>query len=1135
MTITVVIEGKTVRVEDNDIKNILSYLNTALAGAGLISLDEKNSKGDSELKAGEQKKREGWWVNLVTVKLESVTGSSRGSKESQLERISVDLDPPAYALREAYVDYLNVLFQENDKQFIGIFTRGASETEVSVIKDRVVLTRELLIRMVTIALCTDQTKKRKREGGAIVKAIRSFCSALTTNGVLNEYFLMMKKISNIDISFETDHIRWLKVLEGMVTTVNSLHAHSIALKNTLNHLIETKQTIVRQIIAMLAPDISPQSMSENWVRHTLSVAEKKLLSDKDNAKSKVLGISSLIDWSETEVSERQRHIIFLKEKEYPRLKKLYELFADTNLVLEAVSQVDTLFTATGWVLLLTGVLNVANLAKLVEDHGAKCSEILDLRPDDHIFKTKAGKGLIQYHAGSGYNIMTQAGESSKNLVALSDQRLLREIGKIISKHISGLLQLQPKLKYEIFNTEKLNVLQETTFGQQMFGNNLEGENKRLSATGPQDIAHPQNNPLKTAQDINQFFSHQENTHIKLSTNKEIVIEGVNDRLCVNNHGFSIIIEEDSIAKATNVYTRAAIVALLKENIAAHRKLRDFISREIETLYRDFNAGVQNYNVKKIPVKVLEKFSYFKIQSTALDDEYARQLIPLNSYKPEKKQKKLHKLKKEYDDKCEKFRKTVWEYCCRDKVVAEYLDKLLSDENTVPTPEGSLALFAQILQVKIHLYQAMPPDESHNTWWLKTVELQQHFPHDFKKEIILLRNADNSKYFQLYYRVFKFDLGEARARSNSVTALVPAAARSSSPLKVLLRSPSVSRLRNERNEAPANKPLIPEVRTAGIFSLFSGSNTEIIKLARISYQQVLHQRRQKNDEDAREQRLRSLKGSVAPQKIETLLQACQANNLESAKAFLAAFKKESDRKTAINICDPKLEKNAFHFALLNGNVELITLLYQSGADSSIVDKDGFNAMHYLVKNLGLTEENIKSLLKMLYQKNPELLHARVYGKTMLHIAADSGNLHAFKWLIEEYSQNFVQYINLPDYDEAHEDNCTGFTPLHFAAAKGYVEMIIMLLRINTINPLAKDRQSKSAVFHAILGGHVHIAELFFQGGAWVTKNERVELDQIARETSNEKEKQAILACLAIPTLEAAKLEMPELATQKVVSP
>ncbi len=177
MPFIVTLAKKTIRIENNEIKNIISYLNEALTGAGL-TLIEDNKKAPSEIAPGEQRKRDGWWVSLVTERLESITGNARGSKECVFPSIRVNLDPPAMMLREAYIDYLNIILIEDG--------RSIEETENELIKSRTVLTREILIRMVTIALCTDMDATR--DGEKIVKAIKNFCNLLTENGVLHKSY-----------------------------------------------------------------------------------------------------------------------------------------------------------------------------------------------------------------------------------------------------------------------------------------------------------------------------------------------------------------------------------------------------------------------------------------------------------------------------------------------------------------------------------------------------------------------------------------------------------------------------------------------------------------------------------------------------------------------------------------------------------------------------------------------------------------------------------------------------------------------------------------------------------------------------------------------------------------------------------
>ena len=218
MPIPVMIPKKTVVREERNVK-MLALLDRVLMDHGIVA---------GEMHAEEARNRRGWWASIL-VKVEMVDGEVHGGQSSDLPELDhIFLQHPAMILRNAYVDYLNTLLVEQESENI------MDEIDSEEISSRYHLMYEILIRLATVALCTDMNGHR--DGDLILSVLGDYIAGVSKGGWLNStkhslgHLLRGEQVAS---GFETELTRgyqhWLSNLRDMVTAVKLLYAQKTAM------------------------------------------------------------------------------------------------------------------------------------------------------------------------------------------------------------------------------------------------------------------------------------------------------------------------------------------------------------------------------------------------------------------------------------------------------------------------------------------------------------------------------------------------------------------------------------------------------------------------------------------------------------------------------------------------------------------------------------------------------------------------------------------------------------------------------------------------------------------------------------------------------------------------------------------
>lgn len=157
--------------------------------------------------------------------------------------------------------------------------------------------------------------------------------------------------------------------------------------------------------------------------------------------------------------------------------------------------------------------------------------------------------------------------------------------------------------------------------------------------------------------------------------------------------------------------------------------------------------------------------------------------------------------------------------------------------------------------------------------------------------------------------------------------------------------------------------------------------------------------------------------------------------------------------------------ALHFAIIEGNVEMVKLLLARGADP-----EGTNNYGTTPLQTSMTYKH-NEITILLIEKganvNARVQSGQAEGWTPLRMAAHNGDAHIAELLIKKGAD-----LNTPDK--------SGITPLHSAAYFGHINVIKVLLD-NKANVNVRDMDGNTPLTIAIIRNHHQAAELIRSRG------------------------------------------------------
>lgn len=459
MPITVVITQKFVQ-EDNDTTKILDLYRDALERNGINpEIDGVKHVGDAAL--GESKIGLGFIAKLGA-KAEDFSGIRFGAYKTPLPEKLIELETPAELLLRHYLNFLNEKLLE-EKVDVTQTKKNATITSVYV------LVQQLLYRLAATALSNKSDDQN--DGRKLKNAINDFVNKIHEEEVL----IKNNKLGKLALELSTEHENWVRAITNMINIAHVVNSNRANISNTLNQLRDAERIIQRQIIFYINEEKGPSSRPPEWLDVTLEECEKSVL---DNGQPKnpltlsVLTQDLMVNNNERlrlslTIDERQKAIIsHLKrgknlEAALPRVTQLYGLLNQVRYLCDLMSRLDSLMNITGWLPVLSGVINFKKLSTLISNFGQSCNVILSI-PEP--FKTTelqkkkgSGRGLHKYKALSGNAIAYQL--TDNDLEGLDDHFLKGQIRDMIIGAVSSLVELQDQLPAEqrFVNLQKLGL------------------------------------------------------------------------------------------------------------------------------------------------------------------------------------------------------------------------------------------------------------------------------------------------------------------------------------------------------------------------------------------------------------------------------------------------------------------------------------------------------------------------------------------------------------------------------------------------------------------------------------------------------------------------------------------------------
>jgi ankyrin repeat protein len=199
----------------------------------------------------------------------------------------------------------------------------------------------------------------------------------------------------------------------------------------------------------------------------------------------------------------------------------------------------------------------------------------------------------------------------------------------------------------------------------------------------------------------------------------------------------------------------------------------------------------------------------------------------------------------------------------------------------------------------------------------------------------------------------------------------------------------------------------------------------------------------------------------------------------------------------------------HVACKNRWYKVIIVLIQHGATLSVVDNEGKTPLVVTCKekdavSVRILVQRVKWLLQQL-----SLNDARRFGcSEALHLACSLGtDLEIVRKLLEvtdidspddqgltplhqackhDFPQIDLVEILLNVNGDVNAVSIDGFTPLHFAAASGHLEILRLLLNTNEVQVNAETKERKTPLGLACLVGHTDAVDLLVRHGAEINK-------------------------------------------------
>ncbi|GFR22359.1 hypothetical protein TNCT_213892 [Trichonephila clavata] len=166
----------------------------------------------------------------------------------------------------------------------------------------------------------------------------------------------------------------------------------------------------------------------------------------------------------------------------------------------------------------------------------------------------------------------------------------------------------------------------------------------------------------------------------------------------------------------------------------------------------------------------------------------------------------------------------------------------------------------------------------------------------------------------------------------------------------------------------------------------------------------------------------------------------------------------------------------HLAAVKGHTSVVKLLLENGANAKVTDNKNRNSFEMAVAN-----GNAEVVKILLQEKNFHINDKGNDGFSLLHIAAQEGNLNIIKYLIDRGA-------------DVNSQNDAGSKPIHIAAREGHKDIVELFLNCKSLNNYL-GAFDQSLVHYATMGSQLEILKLLIDLKFDVNASDRNDLKPV----------------------------------------
>jgi len=451
-------------------------------------------------------KRKGVPAALIR-KIEDLSGSSLGGHVLELPEETIQLaSAPAVTLFEGYTKFINEALAAEK-----IFAKDTQKEEISSPHAHFIFFTELCLRLG--ARIVSQLAVTGNITLEFVDIMRGFVSNTVSSNLLDKR--KGQEASKFQLKMHAEMGSWIQCFQQLNESITLINSEKIAIRNTMQFLFARKRQITIQLIAFLSTlvnvkELNLKDFTPRYLKNTLEKCklayQQKYTSPKhrslNESDRKNIIIRSLDNAIETKLKKNKTitlHTVlnkitnhdkpFNKETIKKKITGLLDIMTHTENLIKIVSDISMLIDFSGWIPIMTGILNLHELANEITSYAEQTEKALHVNEDQMQMFSELMKLALIHGGSTNYSSL---GKSAKKIATSLDRlhnpELLRQLIDYIMPHVRSLVVMQRTIQRNIINEQKF-----LNLGIQL---NLENHANSLSENSHQSQLTPTASPPK---------------------------------------------------------------------------------------------------------------------------------------------------------------------------------------------------------------------------------------------------------------------------------------------------------------------------------------------------------------------------------------------------------------------------------------------------------------------------------------------------------------------------------------------------------------------------------------------------------------------------------------------------------------